>query len=279
MEMKGLHRLRIVPMMIICTVIWSAAVSAAVIIAKVNGKPITDSDVKTALSGFSPGQQASVLNDQNSRRQILDNLIDRELLLQEAKKSKLEETEEFKKAVREFSEQFLSNKVLERNLSSKLSEAAAKRYYEAHKRKFSTDRVHVQHILVNSEAQARDVLKKAGAKGTDFQKLAETISKDPSAKNNRGDLGFITRNSPFVDEFKEAAFTGSEGTLVGPVKTLYGYHVIKVIDKKIGRPLNYDEVELMVKNELRQELIRNYVTNLKRQAKIQVDSKALDRLQ
>ena len=74
-----------------------------------------------------------------------------------------------------------------------------------------------------------------------------------------------------VPEFTEAAFAGSEGEIVGPVKTAYGYHIIKVISKKTGKPLEYDEVELRVKNDLRQELTGVYVANLKKTAKVEVE--------
>lgn len=250
----------------------------AVDLAKVNGRSITEKDLQDALGGLPEGQRETILGDPGSRRQLLLSMIDQEVLLQEGEKSKLDQDQEFKSAMAAFRRQYLSNKVLERNLGSKVTDKAERKYYEAHKSNFSTDEVDVQHILVADEAQARDLLKKAKEPGADFQALAEKFSRDPSAKNNRGDLGFITHDSPLVKEFKDAAFDAGEGEIVGPIKTSFGYHIIKVVKKKFGKALGFDEVELRVKNEMKQDLIQAYVSKLKSQAKVQIDDKALERL-
>lgn len=251
---------------------------AAVEIAKVNGRAITAQDVQMALSGFNEGQRSTILRDPNSRRQILSNLIDQEVLVLQAEKEKLDQNPEFKAALAAFRKQYLANQLVAKNVQAKVTEAEAKKYYSSHKSRFSTDEVHVQHILLEDEKRAMDVLTQARAPNADFQKLAETLSIDPSAKNNRGDIGVMTRDSPFVAEFKDAAFNGDVGSIVGPVKTAYGYHLIKVVEKKVGRALNYDEVELKVKDALRQELARDYVNRLKSAAKVTINEKALNSL-
>lgn len=247
-------------------------------IAKVNGRPIRSEDLKSVLNGLNEAQRVEALKDGNTKRQILMNLIDQEVLVQQGEKDRLDQSADYKAAVALFRRQYLSMKTLERNLASKLNEKAAKSYYARNKSKFSTDQVHVMHILAETEDKARELIKRANARDADFQALAEQYSRDPSAKNNRGDLGFITYDSPFVKEFKEAAFNTPAGKVRGPVKTAYGYHVIKVIEKKFGKPLNYDEVELRVKEELKADLVESYVASLKAKAKVSVDDKALDKL-
>jgi peptidyl-prolyl cis-trans isomerase C len=242
--------------------------SAATELAKVNGTSITDKDLAAALSGLNEGQRANVLKDSNSKRQILDGLIDQTLLAQTAEKEKLDQDQDFKDALAAFKKQYLANKLLQKNLSAKITDAAAKKYYEVNKLRYSTDQVHAQHILVSDEKQARDLLKQAKAEGADFEALAEKNSKDPSAKNNRGDLGFFGRDR-MVAEFTDAAFRAGEGEVVGPVKTSYGYHIIKVVQKKSGKPLEYGEVELRVKNDMRQELVSQYLSKLKTTAKVE----------
>jgi parvulin-like peptidyl-prolyl isomerase len=160
-----------------------------------------------------------------------------------------------------------------------MSEASAKKYYGLNKRKYSTDKVQVQHILVSDEKTAIEILKQAKAKDADFQKLAERHSKDPSAKNNRGDVGVITRDAPFVDEFKDAAFNASKGEIVGPVKTQFGYHIIKVVDKQPGKVMGYDEVEMKVKADLQKEMVQNYVIQLKKGATLVFDDKGIAAIQ
>jgi peptidyl-prolyl cis-trans isomerase C len=255
----------------------TASTAMAVELAKVNGKAVTDKDLTLALSGLNEGQREGVLKDPASRRQILVNVIDQELLAQEAEKEKLDQDQDFKDAQSAFRKQYLATRLVMKNLGNKMTDSAAKKYYQAHKYKFSTDRVHAQHILLEDESKAKDVLKKAKEPNADFQELAEKLSRDPSAKNNRGDLGVFGRDQMAAD-FTEAAFNAEQGEIVGPIKTTYGYHLIKVIEKKIGKALEFDEVELRVKNELRQELIRTYVGKLKQQAKIQVDDKAVDKM-
>lgn len=259
---------------------WTAASAAtppAVEVAKVNGRPITTRDMNNALMGYNEGQRANLLKDPNSRRQVLSQLIEQEVLASQAEKEKIDQDADFKEIMAGFRKQLLSNRLLMRSLQSKVTEASAKAYYNKNKLRYSTDEVHVQHILATDEAKAREILKAVKAPDADFMAIAEKQSADPSAKDNRGDLGIVRRDSPFAPEFKNAAFAGAKGDIVGPVKTEYGYHLVKVVDKKLGRILNYEEVELQVKEALRAELAREYVNSLKAQAKIAIDDKALDK--
>ena len=133
------------------------------------------------------------------------------------------------------------------------------------------------HILVKDEALAKDLIKQ-GKAGADFQDLAEKYSIDPSAKNNRGDLGFFGRGV-MVPEFTEAAFDAKEGEVVAkPVKTAFGYHVIKVIEKRSGKALTFLDVQETIRNQLRQELSQNYVAQLRDTAKVTVDESAIDKM-
>jgi parvulin-like peptidyl-prolyl isomerase len=264
--------------MILVIGLASTQAMASVELAKVNGKPITDKDLQMSLSGFNEGQRASILKDVNSRRQILSSLIDQELLVGQAEQEKIDQDKDFKDAVNAFRKQLLANRLVAKNLQSKITESAAKKYYDLHKSQFSTDEIEVQHILLGDEAKAKEVLKLARMPNADFMALAEKYSIDPSAKNNRGDIGMITHDSPFVPVFKDAAFAAKEGQVVGPVKTEYGYHLIKVVKKKIGRALNYDEVELKVKEALRAQVVRDYVNHLKAEAKITINDKAIEKM-
>lgn len=251
----------------------------AVDVARVNGKVITDTDVKAALSSFNDGQRRQILNDANTKREIVGNLIDQELLIQEAEKQKLDKGKDYETAFLAFRRQFLTDKVLAKNVRPKLTESAAKKYYGNYRRNYSTDKVSVQHILLSDEKTAMEVLKQAKAPGADFQALAEKNSKDPSAKNNRGDVGIITRDAPFVEAFKDAAFSAKQGQIVGPVKTQFGYHLIKVTDKQPGKVMGYEEVEMRVKADVQREMVQNYVTQLKKTSTISLDEKGLSSIQ
>jgi peptidyl-prolyl cis-trans isomerase C len=264
--------------LIVTLALTGTSPALAIEIAKVNGKALTEKDLNMALSGMTPGQREGLLKDQAARKQMVQNLIDQEVLLQEAEKEKLDQDQDYKDAYAAFRRQFLMNRALQKALTGKLTDAAAKKYYESNKAKFSTDQVHAMHILVKDELEAKELIKKAKAPDADFQKLAEQHSKDPSAKNNRGDLGFFTRGT-MVEEFTEAAFNGKVGEVIGtPVKTTFGYHVIKVIEKKPGQVMSYADVENTVKSMLRNELAESYVSKLREQSKITLDTKAIDKL-
>ncbi len=260
-------------------VLFIASVSAASVeVARVNDRPITNKDMEHALQGYNEGQKKSILSDRNSRRQILQGLIDQELLVQKGEKEKLDQAQEFKDALTAFRRQYFAEVLFQRDVDSKISNSVLKKHYDLYKNRYSTDQFHVQHILVSDEEGAKEILKKAKDPNADFQDLAEKASKDPSVKNNRGDLGFVHLNSPYVQEFKDAVFSGSTGDFIGPIKTAYGYHIIKIVEKKLGKPLGFDEVELRVKSELLRIMRENYVGKLKADAAIKVDDKALDKM-
>lgn len=241
------------------------------VLANVNGKNITQIDLEMALASLPEGQRATILKDENNRRTLISRLVEQELLSQQASKEKLDQTKDYLAAVEAFKKQYLSAKVLEKNLADKLGESQVKKYYENNKAFFSTDQVHALHILLNSEEEAQKVLKDLKNPKADFQAIAEKISKDPTAKNNRGDLGYFTRDK-MVPEFSVAAFNAKKGTIVGPVKTLFGYHIIKVVDRKVGSIPNYDEISVRVKSQYKESLVREYVKKLRDTAKVDVKS-------
>lgn len=249
----------------------------AAVIATVNKKQLTDDDLRAALAQFNEGQRTNILKDPNNRRQVLLSMIDQELLNQEAERQKLGEDEQIKAMVENFRRQQMINRLLEKNLSSQVTQSAAKKFYDQNKLLFNTDQVHAQHILVATDVEAREVLTKLKDPKSDFQKLAERSSKDPSAKNNRGDLGFFTRDQLDPD-FTKAAFGGASGEILGPVKTVYGYHIIKILEKKTGKTLSFEEAEAKATGFLRQKLGKDYLAKLRDQSKIQVEDKALDKL-
>ncbi len=245
-------------------------------LATVNGKAITEDDLRGAIGALTQGQKDYVLRDVSARKRVLKNVIEQELLLQEGKKLQIENTKEYKNALEEFKKQLVVNQLVQKEVGSRITESSVKKYYKANKSRYATDQVHAWHILVETEKEAYEILKTL-KKGEDFKALAEKVSKDPSAKTNRGDLGFFTRDR-MVPEFTQPVFKAKKGSFVGPIKTLFGYHIVKVIDKKHGKMLEFDEVEARVQAEMQRNLLSAYVEKLTSSAKIEINEEAIKNL-
>jgi foldase protein PrsA len=134
-----------------------------------------------------------------------------------------------------------------------VTEAEMKSFFETNKESFAEkEQVKASHILVKTEKEAKD-LKARLAKGEDFATLAKEFSTDPASKDRGGQLGYFPRGE-MTAEFEKAAFTLKVGSISDPVKTEYGYHLIKVEDKRAAEAPNYEKS---------QDQIREYLTNKK----------------
>jgi len=250
----------------ICAASFSAS---AATVATVNGKAITDADLNELVSSLPMHQRDSMLKEPALRKQLIENLVDQELLLQDATAKKLESSKEYREAYLNFRKQALVNILVEKQLTPKVTDAYVKNYFNQNKIKYSTDQVHAQHILLPTLKEAEAVLNEVKKPGVDFQKVAEARSKDPTAKNNRGDLGFFGREN-YDPHFVDAAFGAKAGQIVGPVKTPFGYHVIKVVDRKVGKIPEFAEVEAKVRADAQRDLLQQYVNGLRHKAKIKM---------
>jgi peptidyl-prolyl cis-trans isomerase C len=239
----------------------------AATLATVNGKAITDEDLAVLVSNLPAQQKERLLKDPSTKTQLVQNLIDQEVMVQEAQARKIENSKEYRDALNNFRKQALVNILVQKMLAPTITEAMVKDHFAKHKVSYSGDEVHAQHILLSTEAEAQAVLAEVKKPGVDFQKVAETKSKDPTAKNNRGDLGFFGHDM-YDQAFTDAAFTTKAGDVTGPVKTPYGYHVIKVVERKAGKTPEFAEIEQKVRADVQREVLQNYVNQLRKKDKI-----------
>jgi len=243
------------------------SIAQAGTVATVNGKVITDEDLQSLVANLPEVQKGNLLKDPATRKQLIDNLVDQELMYQDAMAKKVENSKEYVNAINAFKKQALVNILVQKQLAPKITDEAVKAYYNKNKTRYATDQVHAQHILVSTEKEAQEILAEVKKPGADFQKIAETRSKDPSAKNNRGDVGYFGRDM-FDPAFVDAAFTSKVGEIVGPVKSAFGYHVIKIVDRKIGKVPEFAEIEQKVRTDVQRDTLQAYVAGLKQKAKI-----------
>lgn len=219
------------------------------ILAKVGQKEITNLDVQSAIQGLDP-YQAQQFQTEEGQKYVLDDLINQELLYMYAKDNKIDQDEEFRNEMKRVEENVLKQYVINKILTSvKLTEEEKKAFYEAQKQSFSKpETANAKHILVDSEEKANDILGKINAGDVSFEDAAKEHSTCPS-KNNGGDLGTFGRGQ-MVPEFEDATFAMNVGDVSEPVKTQFGYHLIKLEAKNEPTIPAYEEIADKVEKTL-----------------------------
>lgn len=220
------------------------------VLATIGEKEITNYDVESALQSLEP-YQAMHFNSDQGKKQLLDDLVNQELFYMEAKENELHNDEEFKKELQRVQENMLKQYAINKVLTSiSLTEEEKKAFFDANKDKFNKpETATAKHILVETEEQANDLLNKIKANEVSFEDAASEHSTCPS-KEAGGNLGSFPRGQ-MVPEFEEAVFNMEKGEVAGPVKTQFGYHLIKLEDLNKGGESEYEEV----KNEIERTLM------------------------
>lgn len=244
---------------------FAVSPAAAKVLATVNGKQITDEDVRIAaddLRGAIPPQVEGKARD----AYVLDFLIDGELVAQKALADKVDQTPEFAKKLAYYREKLLMEIVLEDVAKKAATEQAIKATYdEAAKNQKPQTEIHAKHILVETKEEAEKALKRIMG-GEEFAKVAKEVSKDPGAEG--GDLGWFTKDR-MVPEFAEAAFNLEVGQVSDPVKSPFGWHIIEIIDKREKTFPPLDQVKDQVTRYVVQKAQSEMVANLRKNAKIE----------
>jgi peptidyl-prolyl cis-trans isomerase C len=237
----------------------------AKVLAKVDGVEITDEDMRLALEDVGPGLPQQ-LQGKARDGYLMDYLIDSKLVAKKAEAEKLADTLEFKKRLEFMREKALMETELSRIARTAATEDAIKKTYEEAKAKQKPeDEVRAKHILVEKEDEARDVVKRLKA-GEDFTKVAKDVSKDPGSEG--GDLGWFSKER-MVPEFSDAAFKLAPGQLSDPVKSQFGWHVIKVEEKRQKPFPTLEQVKDQVLRYVVQKAQSEVVLKLRESAKIE----------
>jgi peptidyl-prolyl cis-trans isomerase C len=243
------------------------AQDAAKPVAKVDGHTITEEDVRIALDELSSGLPQQ-MDAAQRRTYAVDYLIDLRIVATQAAKDKLDETADFKKRLSQTRERLLMESILTREGDKGSSDEALRKFYEETVKTLKSEpEVKAKHILVESEAEAKTALERV-KKGEDFAKLAAELSKDPGSGKEGGDLGWFEKGR-MVPEFSEAAFALEKGQVSEPVKSQFGFHIIKVEDKRDKKPPEFDAVKDQLKRYMTQKAQQDFVLKLREGAKIE----------
>lgn len=276
------------------------------IAATVNGEVIYASQLDREIAAIVRQYQIDLKSEQGRKqkseiaRVILDQMIEQRLILQQARRLDVPATDaQIDQSLADIKANFPSeaefNFALEQrgltladlrdrlrtnltvqNLQAKVSspavsDAEIQNYYQEHRAEYDQpEQIHVRHILVESEAEARLVLARLN-RGEKFEQIAQALSKDPGSKEQGGDLGWI-RQGQLVPEFEKAAFALQPGQLSPAVKTQYGYHVIQLLERKAARPSTLDQVREQVRRQLlarkQEAAFQNWLKQVKKDARI-----------
>lgn len=253
--------------------------SASPVVAKVGSSTITQEDVAREVKGL-PQQIRGMFAGKEGTEKFVEELVKKELLFLEAKKKGMDNDAEYLKRVEEFKKITLIRTLLEKEIEekAKVTDKDVKDYYETHKSEFvANNQIKASHILVKTEEEAANI---AGElkKGGNFAKIAKEKSLDKGSAKNGGDLGSFSRGQ-MVPEFEAAAFSLKAGEVSKPVKTQYGYHIIKVTDRKEGSAMSFEKVKDMltqkVTAEKQKEVFDSYLKNLRASNKVEINKEAV----
>jgi peptidyl-prolyl cis-trans isomerase C len=235
------------------------------VLAKVNGAEIRASDV--ALAEEELGPSLAQMDPATKKENVLSFLIDMKIVSKEAEDKKIADRDDFKTRLA-----FARNRLLMDNLLAVEGKAATtdenmkKVYEDAAKQISGEQEVHARHILVETEDQAKKIEGEL-KKGADFAELAKKESKDPGASEG-GDLGFFTKDQ-MVPEFSTAAFALEPGKISDPVKTQFGWHIIKVEEKRTRKAPDFEQVKPQIETYVVRKAQADYVAKLRTAAKVE----------
>ena len=235
------------------------------IVATVDGKPIFLSEI-IGMAQRLP-EQYRKMSLEAVYPSLLTRAIDSKLVTLEGRRSKFSEDPDVKKRLREVEDQIISEIFLTKTIGSQVTEEALKKIYSETKSEMASgDQIKARHILLDSEENAAEIIKKLQA-GGEFAKLASEYSTGPSAASG-GDLGWFGEGQ-MVPEFSKAAFALNPGDIVTkPVKTQFGWHIILVEDRKVSAPPSFDEAKEQLASNMSQRLLKQLIETLRAKSKI-----------
>ncbi len=244
----------------------SKSADSGKVLAEVAGYKLTLKKFNDQIASLPPQLQMAVSRNPELKQQLLDRWVQLTLMAKEARSQKLQDKPAVKERIEDMTNALLAQEFMRENVESKVkvTDKEVKDYYEKHKKEFTQPaQVRARHILVKVPADAdkkawEEAKKKAetirakALKGEDFSKLAKEYSEDPGSKNRGGDLGYFSKGR-MVPEFEKAAFALKKGQISQPVKTTFGYHIIKLEDKKPSKQQAFKDVQQKIRQQLTRE--------------------------
>jgi peptidyl-prolyl cis-trans isomerase C len=235
------------------------------VIARVNGVDIRQSDL--ALAEEDLGAEMQQVPPDQKRDHLITYLADIIMVSQAADQKKISETPEFKRRLAMLRNKVLMGLALQDEVKSSLTDEAFRKVYdEAVKTMTPQEEVRARHILVENEDDAKAIAEQIKG-GADFAALAKEKSKDPGAADG-GDLGYFTKDQ-MVPEFADVAFQMYPGQVSNPVKSQFGWHIIKLEDKRQRPVPEFEKVKDQIETFLTRKTQTDYVAKIRQSGKIE----------
>ncbi len=243
------------------------AVKPDTVVATINGEPITQSDVTLAESDLD--QQFAQMPPEQKRAAALSALIEIRLMADKAVDEGIDQDPEFKQRMEFLRQRALHSTYIEKKIAPSITDEQVRaRYDKEIAAAPPTNEIHARHILVDTKEKAEEIIKKL-ENGADFAELAKENSTDGAASQG-GDLGWFGPGR-MVPEFEKAAFALDVGDFTHePVKTDFGWHVIKVDDKRAQQPPAFDQVKSQIRSLMMREAYFKQVSDLRKAADVEI---------
>jgi peptidyl-prolyl cis-trans isomerase C len=238
------------------------------VVARINGQVLHRSDLQLALRNAPAQVQQAPL--EKVYPQLLSSMANGILLAQAGRKAKVDANPTVKAQMSLADNEIIADAYVAQLARAQISEAKLRELYNQYAQNApKEEEVNARHILVPTEQEAKDIIEQL-KKGADFATLAKEKTTDPSGKTSGGDLGYFTKNE-MVPEFANAAFALKKGEFSQtPVHTQFGWHVIKVEDRRPGKAGTYEQVAPQIAQQMTQQIVAQKLQELRGQGKVEL---------
>jgi peptidyl-prolyl cis-trans isomerase C len=250
----------------------AAEITPLTVVATVGGEPITEADISFAAEDLA--QELQQMPAEQRKAFLVTVLIDMKVMARAAREQKMDETDLFKQRLQYLEDRALRRAYFGEKIATGVTPEALQAAYDTFKASFQgQEEVHARHILVATEDEAKAIKAELDG-GKDFAQLATEKSTDPSAKQNGGDLGFFAKGM-MVKPFEDAAFTMEVGAISNPVQSDFGWHVIKLEEKRTSQPPSMEQIAPQLQQQVMFKNFEDQVAALKAGVAIEIPDAAL----
>lgn len=236
------------------------------VVAKVDGRTITEADMRLAETEI--GSDLGSLPEGTKRRVLLEFLIENQLFADAAEKQKLSTGSGFDDRMQYWRRRALRDVYFDKSVKDSINDTETKKFYDQQVGAFKPEEeVRARHILVESKDKARELFQKI-LHGADFAGLAKEHSKDPGSKDQGGELGFFSRGQ-MVPQFEDAAFKLKPGEIGEPFETQFGWHIVKVDERRQRTAPAFEDVKDRVRASMIHQRAQQIASELRGKAQIE----------